>query len=94
MKHLKLVVIGLLAVALHAQTGTVVAGGRTIMGPWDASAAAKTKMVKGVASDPSGSCADNNTWEWNPTTRRLFACGAGTWYKMADDRTWRRREQL
>lgn len=84
MKHLKLVFIALLAIAVHAQTGTYIAGGRTIGGFWDASAATKTKMVKVVAIDPSGSCPDNNAWEWNPTTRRLFACGAGTWYKMAD----------
>jgi hypothetical protein len=45
---------------------------------------AKTKVVRVVSSDSAGSCPDNNAWEWNPTTRRLFACGDGTWYKMAD----------
>ena len=84
MKHLKLVT-GLLALGLQAQNGTKIAGDRTITGLWDASGSPKTKFVKVVSTDPVGSCvSSDNAWEWNPTTRRLFACAAGTWYKMAD----------
>lgn len=84
MKNLKLVFTGLLAITLHAQTGTTIAGGRTIMGQWDASFSSNTRPFRTVGADPTGACATNNEVQWNPTTGRQFMCRLALWIKTFD----------
>ena len=86
MKHLKLVFSGLLACALHAQTGTTIAGGRTIMGQWDASLSSNTRPFRTVGADPTvgAACPTNDEVQWNPTTGRQFMCRLAIWIKTFD----------